>query len=486
MLIGVPRELLESENRVAATPKTVQQILKLGFDVIVEHDAGFKASFEDQAFIDAGAKIGSSSEVWHSDVIFKVNPPTDAEIDQMKEGATLVSFIWRAQNPDLMKKLTSKKINVLAMDSVPRISRAQALDALSSMANISGYRAVIEAAHEFGSFFTGQITAAGKVPPAKVLVIGAGVAGLAAIGAANSLGAIVRAFDSRPEVKEQVQSMGASFLEIDFKEEGKRIKIDGINARKLAIAAITVVYPIAGIAILLIPKRQEIKNDLSFTKDEIKALKADNVVVKTNSKGERTLHQRDKDTNEIVSIKAKDIHIPQKLGGIELTPMQQENLKNGKEITIVNEELNKAAKVKLDLNARNGLSIKDANTIEIKATEKKEQTIGKERYISDKERLEFVAQKGAKGIDEIFKDKPTEMAAFLEKHKLSKDYASYKEVEKTYSSSREATKQTVGEQISTQMDKIDSSIKATAKQEASILGYGRTYGKNNDTPTMKL
>ncbi|MCK9003525.1 Re/Si-specific NAD(P)(+) transhydrogenase subunit alpha [Haemophilus influenzae] len=220
MLIGVPRELLENENRVAATPKTVQQILKLGFDVIVEHDAGFKASFEDQAFLEAGAKIGSSAEIWQSDIIFKVNAPTDEEIAQMKEGATLVSFIWRMQNPELMKKLTAKKINVLAMDAVPRISRAQALDALSSMANISGYRAVIEAAHEFGSFFTGQITAAGKVPPAKVLVIGAGVAGLAAIGAANSLGAIVRAFDSRPEVKEQVQSMGASFLEIDFKEEG--------------------------------------------------------------------------------------------------------------------------------------------------------------------------------------------------------------------------------------------------------------------------
>ena len=287
--------------------------------------------------------------------------------------------------------------------------------------------------------------------------------------------------DNTPENKSKLKAN-----EIDFKEEGKRIKIDGINARKLAIAAITVVYPIAGIAILLIPKRQEIKNDLSFTKDEIKALKADNVVVKTNSKGERTLHQRDKDTNEIVSIKAKDIHIPQKLGGIELTPMQQENLKNGKEITIVNEELNKAAKVRLDLNAKNGLSIKDANAIEIKATEKKEQTLGKEKHISDKERLEFVAQKGAKGIDEIFKDKPTEMAAFLEKYKLSKDYASYKEVEKTYSNSKEATKQTIGEQISTQMDKIDSSIKATAKQEASILGYGRTYGKNNDTPTMKL
>ena len=287
--------------------------------------------------------------------------------------------------------------------------------------------------------------------------------------------------ENTPENKSKLKAN-----EIDFKEEGKRIKIDGINARKLAIAAITVVYPIAGIAILLIPKRQEIKNDLSFTKDEIKALKADNVVVKTNSKGERTLHQRDKDTNEIVSIKAKDIHIPQKLGGIELTPMQQENLKNGKEITIVNEELNKAAKVRLDLNAKNGLSIKDANAIEIKATEKKEQTLGKEKHISDKERLEFVAQKGAKGIDEIFKDKPTEMAAFLEKYKLSKDYASYKEVEKTYSNSKEATKQTIGEQISTQMDKIDSSIKATAKQEASILGYGRTYGKNNDTPTMKL
>ena len=243
MLIGVPRELLDNESRVAATPKTVQQILKLGFDVIVEHDAGFKASFEDQAFLDAGAKIGTAAEVWQSDIIFKVNPPTDEETAQMKEGATLVSFIWRMQNPELMKKLTAKKINVLAMDAVPRISRAQALDALSSMANISGYRAVIEAAHEFGSFFTGQITAAGKVPPAKVLVIGAGVAGLAAIGAANSLGAIVRAFDSRPEVKEQVQSMGASFLEIDFKEEGgsgdgyAKVMSEEFNRRAMALYA---------------------------------------------------------------------------------------------------------------------------------------------------------------------------------------------------------------------------------------------------------
>lgn len=243
MLIGVPRELLDNESRVAATPKTVQQILKLGFDVVVEKDAGFKASFEDQTYAEAGANVGDAKAVWNADIIFKVNPPTETEIAQIKEGATLVSFIWPAQNPDLMEKLSAKKINVLAMDAVPRISRAQSLDALSSMANIAGYRAVVEAAHEFGSFFTGQITAAGKVPPAKVLVIGAGVAGLAAIGAANSLGAIVRAFDSRPEVKEQVQSMGASFLEIDFKEEGgsgdgyAKVMSEEFNRRALALYA---------------------------------------------------------------------------------------------------------------------------------------------------------------------------------------------------------------------------------------------------------
>ena len=243
MLIGVPKELQVGENRVAATPKTVGQIQKLGFDVLIEHDAGFNASFEDKAYLEAGAKIGSASEVWQADIIFKVNPPTASEIAQMKEGATLVGFIWRAQHPELMKQLTAKKINVLAMDAVPRISRAQSLDALSSMANISGYRAIIEAANEFGSFFTGQITAAGKVPPAKVLVIGAGVAGLAAIGAANSLGAIVRAFDSRPEVKEQVQSMGASFLEIDFKEEGgsgdgyAKVMSEEFNRRAMALYA---------------------------------------------------------------------------------------------------------------------------------------------------------------------------------------------------------------------------------------------------------
>ena len=282
MLIGVPRERLDNESRVAATPKTVQQILKLGFEVIVEHDAGFKASFEDQAFAAAGAKIGDAAQVWQADIIFKVNAPTDEEIALIKEGATLVSFIWPAQNPQLMEKLSAKKINVLAMDAVPRISRAQALDALSSMANIAGYRAVVEAAHEFGSFFTGQITAAGKVPPAKVLVIGAGVAGLAAIGAANSLGAIVRAFDSRPEVKEQVESMGASFLEIDFKEEGgsgdgyAKVMSEEFNRRALALYAEQAKEVDIIITTALIPGRPAPR---LITKEMVESMKPGSVIV---------------------------------------------------------------------------------------------------------------------------------------------------------------------------------------------------------------
>ncbi len=224
MQIGVPREVFAGETRVAATPKTVEQLIKLGFTVAVESNAGILASFDNSAFEQAGAIVVSTDDVWKSELILKVNAPqvNEAtgvdEFDLIQDGASLISFIWPAQNEELLAKLATKNINVLAMDSVPRISRAQALDALSSMANIAGYRAVVEAAHEFGRFFTGQITAAGKVPPAKVLVAGAGVAGLAAIGAAGSLGAIVRAFDVRPEVKEQVQSMGAEFLEVDFKE----------------------------------------------------------------------------------------------------------------------------------------------------------------------------------------------------------------------------------------------------------------------------
>jgi len=219
MLIGIPKERLPNESRVAATPKTVEQLIKLGFSVTLEHDAGKRASFDDESYLAAGATLSDRQQVWQADIVMKVNAPDDDEIALTRAGSTLVSFIWPAQNPALLEKLAARQVTVMAMDSVPRISRAQSLDALSSMANIAGYRAIVEAAHEFGRFFTGQITAAGKVPPAKVLVIGAGVAGLAAIGAAGSLGAIVRAFDTRPEVKEQVQSMGAEFLELDFEEE---------------------------------------------------------------------------------------------------------------------------------------------------------------------------------------------------------------------------------------------------------------------------
>ena len=219
MLIGITKERLANEARAAATPNTVEQLLKLGFSVAVESGAGKLASFEDAAFEAVGATITDAVNVWQSDIVLKVNAPTDEEIALTRAGSTLVSFIWPAQNPALLQKLAERQVTVMAMDSVPRISRAQSLDALSSMANIAGYRAIVEAAHEFGRFFTGQITAAGKVPPAKVMVIGAGVAGLAAIGAGRSLGAIVRAFDTRPEVKEQVQSMGAEFLELDFEEE---------------------------------------------------------------------------------------------------------------------------------------------------------------------------------------------------------------------------------------------------------------------------
>ena len=219
MHIGIPKERLPNEGRLAATPQTIGQLLKLGFTVSVEQGAGQIANFADQTFIDAGASIQNTHDIWQNDLILKLHAPTDEEIDLIKEGATLISYIYPAQHKELLEKLAAKNVTVMAMDCVPRISRAQSLDALSSMSNISGYRAVIEAANQFGRFFTGQVTAAGKVPPAKILVIGAGVAGLAAIGAAVSLGAIVRAFDTRPEVAEQIQSMGAQFLELDFKEE---------------------------------------------------------------------------------------------------------------------------------------------------------------------------------------------------------------------------------------------------------------------------
>ena len=221
MKIGVPKEIFAGERRVATTPEVAEQLQKLGFDVLVETGAGAESSFSDDAYRAAGCEvIGNADDLWsQADIVLKVRGPEEEEAARLKAGKTLISFVWPAQNPELLQKLTDSKATVLAMDSVPRISRAQKADALSSMANIAGYRAVVEASQHFGRFFTGQITAAGKVPPAKVLVIGAGVAGLAAIGAAKSMGAIVRSFDTRPEVKEQVESMDAEFLMLDFEGE---------------------------------------------------------------------------------------------------------------------------------------------------------------------------------------------------------------------------------------------------------------------------
>ncbi|MCO5259026.1 MAG: Re/Si-specific NAD(P)(+) transhydrogenase subunit alpha [Crocinitomicaceae bacterium] len=222
MKVGIPAEIAQDELRVAATPKTVKRLQKQGFDVYIQHDAGIKANFSDKEFEEAGAKIvASAADIYRdSDIVLKVKEPTLEEVDLMHEGLVLLSHLWPDQNKELIQKLADKKVNAVAMDAIPRISRAQKMDVRSSMANIAGYRAVIEGSYHFGRFLNGQITAAGKVDPAKVLVIGAGVAGLAAIGAANSLGAIVRAFDTRKEVAEQIESMGASFLTVEIDEDG--------------------------------------------------------------------------------------------------------------------------------------------------------------------------------------------------------------------------------------------------------------------------
>ncbi len=259
---------------------------------------------------------------------------------------------------------------------------------------------------------------------------------------------------------------------IDFTENGNKIKVEGVNAKKLALLALTLVYPVAGISLMLIPKRKNIKNDFSFSKEEIKLLAAGYMIAK-NINGEKSLFQKDKDTNEIMSIKIRDLKIPKKIGGVELTPLQYEALRNGKEITIVNEQLNKAAHVRLDLNEKNGLSYRDANAINISKENK---------VITDRERLELVAQKGAKGIDEIFKEKPNELNAFLEKNNLSKEYSSYKEIQKNLSTGREEKGQPESEKIHSQLNKIDERIKSIASDE---LSYGRNYGKK-ETNKMKM
>jgi NAD(P) transhydrogenase subunit alpha len=221
--IGVPKEIFPGEKRVATVPDAVTKLVKLGFAVVVEQGAGDLADLSDAAYVEAGATIApSAAALWSgSDIVFKVRAPTADEVALMHEGQTLIGFLWPAQNPELMQQLAAKKVTALSIDALPRtLSRAQKMDALTSMAGVSGYRAVVESANAFGRFFNGQITAAGKVPPAKVFIAGAGVAGLAAIGAAASLGAIVRANDTRAEVADQVVSLGGEFVKVDYEEEG--------------------------------------------------------------------------------------------------------------------------------------------------------------------------------------------------------------------------------------------------------------------------
>src|SRR5690606_32327698 len=222
MKVGIPTETSTYEQSVAPTPKTVNRLLKQGFKVYIQKGAGQRSQYSEKEYEEAGANLLLHAEDIYSqtDIVLKVQPPTFEEVDQMKEGLVLLSYLWPDQNKDILQKLADKKVNAVAMDAIPRISRAQKMDVRSSMANIEGYRAVVEGAYHFGRFLNGQITAAGKVEPAKVLVVGAGVAGLAAIGTANSLGAIVRAFDTRKEVAEQIESMGAEFLSVDIDEDG--------------------------------------------------------------------------------------------------------------------------------------------------------------------------------------------------------------------------------------------------------------------------
>ena len=220
MKIGVLKEIKDNEKRVAITPNVVSKIKKLGYDILVENNLGSESNFYDDQYIDNGAEVTTKDEVYKCDLLLKINKPSKEEVSQLSGSQTLISFFSPAINSDLLELCKKDKINILSMDSVPRISRAQKMDALSSMANVAGSRAVIEAAHCFGRFFGGQITAAGKINPAKILIIGAGVAGLSAIGTASSLGAIVRAFDTRPEVKEQVESLGAQFLTVNLDEDG--------------------------------------------------------------------------------------------------------------------------------------------------------------------------------------------------------------------------------------------------------------------------
>jgi len=285
--IGTPKEIFEGEARVAMTPDSALQLQKLGHECVVETGAGEKAGFSDAAYKEAGVEVvKTAAALWKAaDIVAKVRVPSDAEMKRLRDGQTLISFFSPVADEAKMKAAADKGATVVAMEMIPRISRAQKMDALSSMANIAGYRAVIEAGNNFGRFFTGQITAAGKVPPAKVLVVGAGVAGLAAIGTSTSLGAITYAFDVRPEVAEQVESMGAEFVYLDFEEEqqdgaatGGYAAVSSPEFREAQLAKFRELAPEVDIVITtaLIPNREAPE---LWTEDMVKAMKPGSVVV---------------------------------------------------------------------------------------------------------------------------------------------------------------------------------------------------------------
>ncbi|WP_106744551.1 Re/Si-specific NAD(P)(+) transhydrogenase subunit alpha [Yoonia maritima] len=287
MKIGTPKETFEGENRVAMTPASAKDLQKLGYECLIETGAGTAAGFSDQAYADVGVEVVKTGAALFktADIVAKVRPPSDTEVKRLRDGQTLISFFYPAQNTELMDAANKKGASVIAMDMVPRISRAQKMDALSSMANIAGYRAVIEAGNNFGRFFTGQITAAGKVPPAKVLVVGAGVAGLAAIGTSTSLGAITYAFDVRPEVAEQVESMGAEFVFLDFEEEQQDGSATGgyaaVSSPEFAAAQLAKFREIAPemdivITTALIPGRDAPE---LWTKDMVESMKPGSVII---------------------------------------------------------------------------------------------------------------------------------------------------------------------------------------------------------------
>ncbi|NVK05971.1 MAG: Re/Si-specific NAD(P)(+) transhydrogenase subunit alpha [Marivivens sp.] len=287
MKIGAPKEILEGENRVAMTPASAKDLQKLGYECVIESGAGANAGFSDEMYKEAGVEVVKTAAALFKavDIVAKVRIPTDAEIKRLSKGQTMITFFNPGANEEGLKLAASKGASVIAMEMVPRISRAQKMDALSSMANIAGYRAVIEAGNNFGRFFTGQITAAGKVPPAKVLVVGAGVAGLAAIGTSTSLGAITYAFDVRPEVAEQVESMGAEFVYLDFEEEqqdgaatGGYASVSSPEFREAQLKKFRELAPEVDIVITtaLIPNREAPE---LWTEDMVQAMKPGSVIV---------------------------------------------------------------------------------------------------------------------------------------------------------------------------------------------------------------